>query len=57
MLQEGGFSNDFQAAMEKVDQDYLNEIIKSSDGDEANKSVEVSVKDDGTTQEDINVRG
>ena len=39
--------------MEKVDQDYLNEIIKSSDGDEASKSVDVSVKDDGTTQEDI----
>ncbi|RUS84977.1 hypothetical protein EGW08_007288 [Elysia chlorotica] len=53
-IKEGGFSNDFQAAMEKVDQDYLNEIIKSSDGDEANKSVDVSVKDDGTTQEDIN---
>ncbi|GFS02888.1 pre-mRNA-splicing factor 18 [Elysia marginata] len=52
-IKEGGFSNDFQAAMEKVDQDYLNEIIKSSDGDEANKSVDVSVKDDGTTQEDI----
>lgn len=48
-----GFSNDFQAAMEKVDQDYLNEIIKSSGGDENSLSNDVSVKDDGTTQDDL----
>ncbi|CAL1545803.1 unnamed protein product [Lymnaea stagnalis] len=48
-----GYSNDFQAAMEKVDQDYLNEIIKSTGEEEMTKSNDVSVKDDGTTQEDI----
>lgn len=41
--------------MEKVDQDYLNEIIKSTGGNEDNESTDVSVKDDGTTQEDIAV--
>ncbi|XP_059160298.1 pre-mRNA-splicing factor 18-like isoform X2 [Physella acuta] len=49
-----GYSNDFQAAMEKVDEDYLNEIIKSTGKEEVNTSNDVSVKDDGTTQEDIN---
>jgi len=48
-----GYANDFQAAMEKVDQDYLNEIIKSSGGDETSVNTDVSVKDDGTTQEDL----
>jgi pre-mRNA-splicing factor 18 len=52
-IQGGGYENDFQVAMEKVDQDYLNEIVKSTGGDEANQSIDVSVKDDGTTQEDI----
>ncbi|XP_005107279.1 pre-mRNA-splicing factor 18 [Aplysia californica] len=48
-----GFSNDFQAAMEKVDQDYLDEIIKSTGGDKEGVTNDVSVKDDGTTQEDL----
>ncbi|CAG5123698.1 unnamed protein product [Candidula unifasciata] len=52
-VQGEGFENDFQAAMEKVDQDYLNEIIKSTGGDEAKQSIDVSVKDDGTTLEDL----
>jgi len=49
-----GFANEFQAAMAKVDQDYLEEIIKSSGGgSEAELSTEVKVKDDGTTEEDL----
>lgn len=56
MFQGEGFANDFQAAMEKVDQDYLDEIIKATGGKDAVKSTDVSVKDDGTTQEDLMVR-
>uniref|UniRef100_A0A0B7B5F5 Pre-mRNA-splicing factor 18 n=1 Tax=Arion vulgaris TaxID=1028688 RepID=A0A0B7B5F5_9EUPU len=52
-VQGGGYENDFQTAMEKVDQDYLNEIVKSTNGDDAKQSIDVSVKDDGTRQEDI----
>jgi len=48
-----GFSNEFQAAMAKVDQDYLNEVIKSSGGGDEKQGVEVKVKDDGTTAEDL----
>ncbi|XP_048244366.1 pre-mRNA-splicing factor 18-like [Haliotis rufescens] len=46
-----GFDNDFKAAMDQVDQAYLNEIIKSSDGSPC--SNDVFIKDDGTTDEDI----
>ncbi|CAE1167702.1 PRPF18 [Acanthosepion pharaonis] len=46
-----GFQNDFKAALDKVDQEYLNELIKTTDG--AVQSNDVSVKDDGTTLEDI----
>ena len=36
-----------------MDQEYLNELIKTTEG--AVKSNDVSVKDDGTTLEDIEV--
>ena len=39
--------------MDQVDQDYYAEIMKSSSGSE-NQST-VSIKDDGTTKEDIEV--
>ncbi|KAI8788291.1 pre-mRNA-splicing factor 18 [Biomphalaria glabrata] len=52
-IKNEGYSNDFQAAMEKVDQDYLNEIIQSTGEEDQNKSNDVSVKDDGTTLEDV----
>lgn len=52
-----GLRNDFQEALEKVDQAYLNEILKSQGGGEsegAGKSVhDVSVTYDETTMEDI----
>ncbi|XP_014788853.2 pre-mRNA-splicing factor 18 [Octopus bimaculoides] len=46
-----GGQNDFKAALDKVDQEYLNELIKTTDG--AAKSNDVAFKDDGTTLEDI----
>ena len=49
-----GYENDFQAAMERVDQDYLNEIVNATMTDAAGKSSDfVPIKDDGTTVDDI----
>ena len=53
IFQGQGFQNDFKAALDKVDQEYLNELIKTTDG--VVQSNDVSVKDDGTTLEDIEV--
>ncbi|XP_041377179.1 pre-mRNA-splicing factor 18-like [Gigantopelta aegis] len=43
--------NDFKDAMDQVDLQYLNEIIKSTGGQTI--SNDVSIKDDGTTEDDI----
>jgi hypothetical protein len=53
----GAGSNDFKAAMDKVDQEYYAEIMNSADSAEAHsrKRETVSVKDDGTTIDDIEV--
>ena len=51
LLQGGGYANDFKAAMDQVDQDYFNEIMTTS----GSSTHTVSVKDDGTTKEDIEV--
>ncbi|KAL3853179.1 hypothetical protein ACJMK2_016744 [Sinanodonta woodiana] len=53
--EDEGLGNDFQMALEKVDQDYLNELIRDSGGASSggNSSNDVSIKDDGTTLEDI----
>ncbi|ELU00714.1 hypothetical protein CAPTEDRAFT_157182 [Capitella teleta] len=49
-----GLNNDFKAAMDKVDQDYLKEITKSTqDKDTQKQNADVNVKDDGTTYEEI----
>ena len=49
-----GFKNDFKAAMDKVDAEYLNEILKSgNDKSEDAKSTDVKVKDDGVTMDEI----
>ena len=42
-------------AMDKVDQDYLNEIVNASTSDGGEHKGNVTVKDDGTTEEDIQV--
>lgn len=47
----GGYANDFKAAMDQVDQDYLNEMMTSSSSSSSKSTV--LVKDDGTTKEDI----
>ncbi|KAL8558850.1 hypothetical protein ACOMHN_031779 [Nucella lapillus] len=44
--------NDFKAAMDAVDQKYLNDIISCSDS-QNDTGTDVSVKDDGTTEEDV----
>ncbi|XP_064487055.1 pre-mRNA-splicing factor 18-like [Ornithodoros turicata] len=49
-----GLRNDFQEAMEKVDQIYLDEILKSQGKTEDGKSAnDVKVESEGTTIEDI----
>lgn len=49
-----GFRNDFQEAMEKVDQAYLDEILKTQGKTEDGKSVnDVKVEDEGTSIEEI----
>lgn len=49
-----GFNNDLQTAMEKVDREYLDEIVRSSNaGGEKVKDPDVKIKDDGTTMEKI----
>ena len=51
---QGVGENDFQAAMDAVDAQYLNDIISSSDKN-TDAATDVSVKDDGTTEEDVQV--
>lgn len=48
-----GFRNDFQEAMEQVDQAYLNEILTSTKSQDHNVKGDVNVPDEGTTYEDI----
>ncbi|XP_060083409.1 pre-mRNA-splicing factor 18-like [Ylistrum balloti] len=45
-----GYENDFKAAMDRVDQEFINEIINAGSGQSSNN---VAVRDDGTTEEDI----
>ncbi len=47
-----GFKNDLKAAMDQVDEAYLQEILKSG-GESDAKTNDVKVKDDGTTIDDI----
>lgn len=48
-----GFRNDFQEAMEQVDQAYLNEILTSTKSQDHNVKGDVNVPDEDTTYEDI----
>ena len=44
--------------MDRVDEDYLNEILRSTgSGGDVTSEADVKVKDDGTTYEEIMVRG
>ena len=51
---KGVGDNDFKAAMDAVDQQYLNDIISSSSKDRKGET-DVSVRDDGTRDEDLAV--
>lgn len=48
-----GFRNDFQEAMEQVDQAYLNELLVSSKPQNRDAKGDVIVPDEGVTYEDI----
>lgn len=48
-----GFRNDFQEAMEQVDQAYLNEILASSKPQNRDGKGDVNVPDEGVTYEDL----
>lgn len=50
-----GLRNDFKAAMEKIDQEYLAELIKQQGGEEQGSEGEGSslIEEDGTTLDDI----
>ena len=48
-----GFRNDFQEAMEQVDQAYLNEILTSSKPQSRDGKGDVHVPDEGVTYEDL----
>ncbi|XP_077981211.1 pre-mRNA-splicing factor 18-like [Glandiceps talaboti] len=47
-----GMRNDFKAAMDKVDQDYLSEILRTG-GEDDSKKDDVKVVDDGKSLDDI----
>lgn len=48
-----GFRNDFQEALEKVDQAFLDEIIASQQEEEGKSNLDVKVLDDGITYDEI----
>ena len=52
-----GFNNDMKAAMDQVDQEYLEEVLKTTGTDgEASVSTDVKVKDTSLTIDEILVR-
>ena len=50
-----GFNNDFKMAMDRVDQDYLNEIVNASTSDVGEVRHNIDIKDDGTTEDDFKI--
>lgn len=48
-----GFRNDFQEALEKVDQAFLDEIIASQQEADGKSNLDVKVLDDGMTYDEI----
>lgn len=53
---ELGMRNDFREAMEKSEQECLNEIMNTVNGENYDASTEVDVKDDGIDFNEILVR-
>ena len=50
---EKGFRNDFQEAMEKVDQVYLQELLRDGDQKDAKSRHDVAIKDEGMTHDEM----
>lgn len=50
---ENGMRNDFKMAIEKSEQDNLNELMKTVDTDDKKNQMDVEVKDDGTDFNEI----
>ncbi|XP_028966617.1 pre-mRNA-splicing factor 18 [Galendromus occidentalis] len=50
---ERGFRNDFQEAMEKVDQVYLQELLRDGDQKDSKSRHDVAIKDEGMTHEEM----
>lgn len=53
---ELGMRNDFREAMEKSEQECLNEIMNMVDGDKLNGETDVEIKEDGINFNEILVR-
>lgn len=51
-----GFRNDFQEALEKVDQAFLDEIVASQQEVDGKTALDVKIQDDGVTYEDLKTR-
>lgn len=51
-----GLRNDFQEALDKVDQEFLDEIVASQQEVNGKSALDVSVQDDGVSLEDIKSR-
>ncbi len=48
-----GLRNDFKEAMDKVDQQYLEEMVKLQGEDVPNRAYDIKFEDDGSTMDDI----
>ncbi|PIK45573.1 putative pre-mRNA-splicing factor 18 [Apostichopus japonicus] len=48
-----GLRNDFKDAMDKVDQQYLEEMVKGHGEDENTKAYDIKLHEDGTTMEEL----
>ena len=48
-----GLRNDFKEAMDKVDQQYLEEMVKLQGEDVPNRAYDIKFEDDGSTIDDI----
>jgi len=51
-----GYRNDFQEALERVDQAFLDEIVASQQEVDGKAALDVKVPDDGLTYEDLKTR-
>lgn len=50
-----GFRNDFKAAMDKIDLEFINELAKGQSSS-SKTATDIKINDDGTTLDDIQVK-